>query len=441
MDHFNSARIEQLNENNYAIWSMKIEALLDAKDLFEDVILHVEPVKNESDPASVRDHKAWCKKNKEALGIIVLSLTAEQAIIYRGIKKAKEIWEAIKIRFEGAVEDRRTDLLLDLTKLKKIENESIDEYLTRSQGLSQQINELGKQVTERELVRYIVEGLPNKYETIVLALSANRGIKFVDLRQTLLNFEKKAQDRKNEFRAYRTQDKMRPKFKTCFVCNKPGHLQKDCWYGKNNMKRKNNGKPNASVKNSNYYKNEHARISKEETFPGKESALTTREKENIKDNMSEWHLDSACTSHMTPSLNLMENLEEENKIISVAEEGRDIESTYRGEIRATTTKGGTNNVRLKNVLCVPKLRCNLLSVPSIVKNGNEVVLNKQGAYIYDEEGKLICEGKFKENMFVVKLTPQMNETEDETCFKVKENSYKLWHRRLGHTNPCTLLTT
>ena len=99
------------------------------------------------------------------------------------------------------MEDRRTDLLLELTRLKKMENESIDEYITRSQGLSQQINELRKQMPERQLVRYIVESLPDKYETITLALSTNRAITFMGLKPTFLNFEKKGQDRKNEFRA------------------------------------------------------------------------------------------------------------------------------------------------------------------------------------------------------------------------------------------------
>ena len=65
-------------------------------------------------------------------------------------------------------------------------------------------------MSERELVQHIV-GLPDKYEAIMIALSTNRGIAFVDLRQTLLNFEKKEQDRKSrteltEFKIRISQD-------------------------------------------------------------------------------------------------------------------------------------------------------------------------------------------------------------------------------------------
>ncbi|GBO16093.1 hypothetical protein AVEN_129776-1 [Araneus ventricosus] len=97
---------------------MKIEALLDAKDLFEDVIENEEPKINAKDIECILEHKAWKKKIKEAMGILVFSLIAEQAIIYKFIKKAKDIWNEIKLRFEGAVEDRKIDLMLELTSLK-----------------------------------------------------------------------------------------------------------------------------------------------------------------------------------------------------------------------------------------------------------------------------------------------------------------------------------
>ncbi|GBM09652.1 hypothetical protein AVEN_60279-1 [Araneus ventricosus] len=92
--------------------------LLDSKDLFEDVRENEKPKINENYPESIREYKAWSKKNKEAMGIIVLSLTAEQAIIYKSIKKAKDIWNEIKLRFEGAVEDRKIDLMLEPISLK-----------------------------------------------------------------------------------------------------------------------------------------------------------------------------------------------------------------------------------------------------------------------------------------------------------------------------------
>ncbi|GBM54020.1 hypothetical protein AVEN_215394-1 [Araneus ventricosus] len=104
---------------------------------------------------------------------------------------------------------------------------------------------------------------------------------------------------------------------------------------------------------------------------------------------------------MTPDETWLVNKKVENKIISVAEEERNIESICRGELKTITMDEASKNVKLKNVLCVPKLRCNLLLVPSIVKSGNEVVLNEKGVFIYSEDGELICTGKLKENMFIV----------------------------------------
>lgn len=56
-------------------------------------------------------------------------------------------------------------------------------------GLPKQINEVGKQVANRKRVWHTVEGLSD--ETIMVAKSINQGIKFVDFRQTFINFEEK----------------------------------------------------------------------------------------------------------------------------------------------------------------------------------------------------------------------------------------------------------
>ncbi|UYV84433.1 hypothetical protein LAZ67_X002147 [Cordylochernes scorpioides] len=113
MDFLASPKIELLTNSNYRIWSMKIEALLDSRDLFDDII-------NNPKPTKVGDaFNEWTKKNKQALGIIILSLSSDQAIPYKGIKNTQEIWNAIKLRYEGEAEDKYLNLILELTRLKR----------------------------------------------------------------------------------------------------------------------------------------------------------------------------------------------------------------------------------------------------------------------------------------------------------------------------------
>ncbi|UYV66513.1 hypothetical protein LAZ67_4001937 [Cordylochernes scorpioides] len=160
MGVFNSTKIEYLNDRNYAIWSMRMETLLEAKQLFE-VIANQMPTKNESDPTSIKNFEDWSRKNNETLGYMILK------------------------RFEGETEDKAMNLFLELTKLKKQHNENIDNYITRAQGLCNQISQLGKFISERELVRYIIEGLPDNYNSISTALIMNRNISIGNLRPFL----------------------------------------------------------------------------------------------------------------------------------------------------------------------------------------------------------------------------------------------------------------
>lgn len=51
---FAASRFEPLTNNNYALWSMGMAALKNAKHVYEDVIVRDEPVKIEGDEASER---------------------------------------------------------------------------------------------------------------------------------------------------------------------------------------------------------------------------------------------------------------------------------------------------------------------------------------------------------------------------------------------------
>ncbi|UYV68407.1 hypothetical protein LAZ67_5004230 [Cordylochernes scorpioides] len=105
MDVFTNTKIETLNDRNYAIWSMRLETLLEAKQPFE-VIENQMPTKKENDPLSINIYEDWSRKNKEALGYMTLSMSPEIANIYKEIKNAREIWNSLKENFEGKTEDK-----------------------------------------------------------------------------------------------------------------------------------------------------------------------------------------------------------------------------------------------------------------------------------------------------------------------------------------------
>ncbi|UYV70259.1 hypothetical protein LAZ67_7002299, partial [Cordylochernes scorpioides] len=170
--------------------------------------------------------------------------------------------------------------------------------------------------------------------------------------------------------------------------------------------------------------------------PTSEYALHASTREERPTTQDVWIIDSACTSHMTSHGEWIEHKTEERRSIQVAEEGRHIESASSGSIQATVQgKDKLNNaVTLHNVLHVPHLKGNLMSIPSVVRRGNSVLLNSEGAYIYSSDDKLIGTGNFDGNMYTLNLSrlPEATHVPNEHCLISKDNSRTAWHRRLGH---------
>lgn len=89
-------------------------------------------------------------------------------------------------------------------------------------------------------------------------------------------------------------------------------------------------------------------------------------------------------------------------------------------------------IEIKNVLHVPGLAANLLSVSKIVENGNIVSFDKNGCTIKNSDEKVLL--KCKSTCGVYKVEPR------NLCMLTKvADSAMDWHRRLGHTNYQTLI--
>ncbi|UYV78766.1 hypothetical protein LAZ67_16002681 [Cordylochernes scorpioides] len=147
-------------------------ALLRGKKLFKCVISDPEP--------DIKDEVAWqiwSEKNDESFGIIVTTLSDEQA----GMK----VWDELNKIYTGNLEDKIIDIGLELKNIKMKNNESINEYMARAKNIASQSSSLGHQISQRELVFHIVRGIHPRLEKIAVVLRTRRELTLDEIRQSL----------------------------------------------------------------------------------------------------------------------------------------------------------------------------------------------------------------------------------------------------------------
>ncbi|UYV71409.1 hypothetical protein LAZ67_8003042, partial [Cordylochernes scorpioides] len=168
-----------------------------------------------------------------------------------------------------------------------------------------------------------------------------------------------------------------------------GHLANDCWF-RDKQKQGYQKKWTPGYRNHKYSR-EHSNSLVDTMKSGiNEQAFETyvKEFEDSPDERNDrqiWCIDSGCTAHLTPNITLMENVVDYESEINLAEKGKTTQATAKGDMRLTTcTSEGQENIRIKDILHVPSLRNNFLSVYKLVNKGNSVIFNKDGAKIYNE---------------------------------------------------------
>ena len=90
-----------------------------------------------------------------------------------------------------------------------------------------------------------------------------------------------------------------------------------------------------------------------------------------------------------------------------------------------------NQTYIKNVLHVPTITKNLVSVGQMVEQGMQVQFNQEGSFI-GKEGRIIVRGRREGMMFI------LDSHEIKSAMFAKstkaDSDIELWHKRIGHIN-------
>lgn len=173
-------KIESLTDDNYYVRALKVSAILRNRKLYKEIIEGEEPALT---AGAVRE--AWEAKNNEAFGIIILTLSSEQAGQFIGETNAKTVWRQLETRYAGNIKDRKIDIGLELKNIKMEINETIKAYITRARNIASRSASLGKTISTREIVYHVVRGISYKLEKVGSVLRAQKGLSLEEVEQIL----------------------------------------------------------------------------------------------------------------------------------------------------------------------------------------------------------------------------------------------------------------
>jgi hypothetical protein len=147
-------------------------------------------------------------------------------------------------------------------------------------------------------------------------------------------------------------------------------------------------------------------------------------------------MDSGATKHMTPhkaAFDMYEVIPTRN--VHMGDDSI-VEAIGMGSILVEVlVKGRTKRIRIKDVLHVPKLHANLLSVNKILSSGCIVQFNMNECIVRAFDGEVIAIALREGNLYQMTFTKvcEMHVANLAQTSTI-DGALELWHRRLGHLN-------
>lgn len=382
------------------------------------------------------------KKDANAQKVIVLSLDRKPMMHVINCNTAREMWTKLSNVYQRDNEQQKYVLMQDFFNYTMSKTEDVSTHVGRLQNLVYRIRALGTEITDQMLMSKILVTLPASYKPFVTAWesTSEEGKTTENLISRLLleEMRNQEQEEKGSIVAFKSTERKcnkcneighlartcrkerkdsSNKGKRCFSCNKAGHFAKDC--------------PKAGGSKE---KNLFCKICKKNNHEEKDCYFRDRETKQRKSSMEKvsfmtqstnrekWIVDSGTTSHMVNNEKCLNNTERINSKIGVAKTNETMTARKIGSM-------SFEECTLKDVMYVPDLRVNLLSVNAITENEGEVIFTKEKVII-KRKNEEILQGRKQENgLYEIDLHPdEMN----RSLMIEKIGSTEKWHKKLGH---------
>jgi len=246
--------------------------------------------------------------------------------------------------------------------------------------------------------------------------------KGVFLARSQSSYKAKKKGWKNEKKSDEDDDDEKEKYSSCQHCKKTNHPHWKCWW-----------RPNVLCSSCNQ-KGYMEKVCKKKQQEVQIAQETDEEKEELlfvatcfaSDITNEtWLIDNGCTHHMTHDKDMFVKLEKTHSSKVKIGNGDYIEVKGIGDI---TIDVGSGTKIIFDVLYVPEINQNLLSVGQLLEKGYVVVFKDKTCEVFDIIGFKLMSIKMKGKSLWVNL-------QKDLAYSSAVNSGQIWHKRKQSRKP------
>ncbi|XP_048139602.1 uncharacterized protein LOC125316165 [Rhodamnia argentea] len=314
---------------NYQAWAVRVQAYLEGCDFWEAVEqdYEVAPLPDNPTINQIKFHKERTTRKAKAKSCLYAFVSLAIFSEIMAFESAKAIWDFLKVEYQGDERIRSMkglNLITEFERLRMKESGTIKEYSDKLISIANQARVLGTDLSDNRLVQKILVSLPERFEATIASLENTKDLSRIKLAELLSALQAQEQRRL-----------MRPE-------GKKGDQQQ--------------GEAHAA-----------AQQEVDQLFVASRFSSSTP--------CESWLVDSGCTNHMTSDEKLFIDLDKSLKSGVRIGNGEYLEVKGKG-IVAIESCLGTKLV--SDVMYVPEIDQNLLSVGQLVEKGFKVKRDKLG---------------------------------------------------------------
>ena len=400
-----SQAITKLTGSNYPTWKIQVKMALLKDGLFGIVS------GTETAPANGDDLANFNKRKDKALALIVLAIDTSLLYLIPDPENPQTVWEKLQGQFQKKSWANKLSLRKKLYALRLVEGGSIQDHLKTMTELFNELAIVGSPVDDEDKVVHLLASLPPTYDMLVTALEANEHVPTMEMVvERLLHTERKQTEGEKELglvasRAQNAKGRMgqgqshATRGPICYKCKSFGHIKKNCplW-----QKSKKCGET----------------VQKAESEFGILAAETALFSSTV--SCEKWLIDSGATSHMCCNDAHFTDLQPLKHTVKVSiGDGHGISAQGIGSVHLKINcQGKSSSLHLRDVLYVPDLEYNLISISKAGKAGNVSRFDGSKCEIMNKEGTVLASGVCEGSLY--SLTVE-NNSPDNTEFLALES--------------------